>query len=172
MFLTAAEQKLLKFWEILWNFWWLQGCIHYFRFHKSWTVYLLLFFSRFFKGSPKIISGYFSIYYFYSQTQNKQQVRWKENGICEKKKSWNHLISRSHMKKKSTLALKFSFSEKASKICGLLRQTGLYHYYCFVCLLLCTLTAFNLLHEENKICERLWTSFGGVETSCMLYFTY
>ena len=34
-------------------------------------------------------------------------------------------------------------------------QTGClmlpYHYYCFVCLLLCTLTAFNLLHKkENK----------------------
>ena len=32
-------------------------------------------------------------------------------------------------------------------------QTGClmlpYHYYCFVCLLLCTLTAFNLLHKKK-----------------------
>ena len=88
-FLTAAKQNLLKFWEILWNFLWLQ---RWFCFWEIGMVSLILFsqICLFVIFSPHFLLaflknnyGYFSIFKF--SFSNKQQIRWKKFGISGNK---------------------------------------------------------------------------------------
>ena len=81
-------------------------------------LFVIVFFPIFFFAFSKTIDGYFSIYYFDTQTQNKQQVGEKKMEFVKTKcmKPSDEQIT---YEEEINPSFKFSFSEEATKICAI-----------------------------------------------------